>query len=85
MVLNSEIIVSAYDGVVNHEFNWLLLHYASESPDDLELYSYGSEGLEQLKDNIYDLEQIFVAFYRQEVDGNPGYILIAYIPPSALD
>lgn len=35
-----------------------------------------------MKTKFYDLDQVYVAFYREEVDVDPGYILINYIPPS---
>ena len=35
-----------------------------------------------MKNKFYDLDQIFVAFYREELEENPGYVLINYIPAS---
>lgn len=35
-----------------------------------------------MKTKLYDLEQVFVAFYREELEENPGFILINYIPAS---
>ena len=40
------------------------------------------DGLEELKNKIYDVDEVFIAFYREEVDLDPGYVLINYIPPS---
>ena len=48
----------------------------------LGLHSFGNEGLEELKTKLADLDQIFFAFYHEEIDVDPGYIIINYIPPS---
>ena len=40
------------------------------------------DGLEELKNKIYDVDEVFIAFYREEVDLDPSYVLINYIPPS---
>lgn len=40
------------------------------------------DGLEELKTKIYDVDEVFIAFYREEVGLDPGYVLISYIPPS---
>ncbi|KAJ8515728.1 hypothetical protein ONZ45_g6876 [Pleurotus djamor] len=37
-------------------------------------------GLNDLKRNVQDPSKVFVAFYRQEVDGKPRYLLINYLP-----
>ena len=50
-------------------------------PDELGLHSYGEDGLEELKTKLSD-KAVFVAFYREEVEVDPGYIIINYIPPS---
>ncbi|KAG2011525.1 hypothetical protein CC2G_011629 [Coprinopsis cinerea AmutBmut pab1-1] len=73
-------IVAAYQSIVCYETNWLLLHYDNDNFDDLVFYAHGCEGLEELKTKIYDLDKVFVAFYREENEPNPGYILINYIP-----
>ncbi|KAH6916207.1 hypothetical protein BKA70DRAFT_1092797, partial [Coprinopsis sp. MPI-PUGE-AT-0042] len=54
----------------------LMLQY-----DDLVLYGAGLDGLEELKTKIYDLNRVFVAFYRMETEFGVGYILLNYIPP----
>ncbi|RXW23980.1 hypothetical protein EST38_g1891 [Candolleomyces aberdarensis] len=82
MSSEAEKILSAYNGVVQGELSWILLHYAYEQSDELELYCYGAEGLEEMKNKFYDLDQIFVAFYREELEETPGYALINYIPAS---
>lgn len=47
------------------------------------LYANGCDGLEEMKTRMYDLERVFVAFYREEFgEGDDGYVLINYIPPS---
>jgi len=51
--------------------------------DELELHSFGDGGLEELKTKIPDLNSIYIAFYREEADVNPAFLLINYIPPSA--
>lgn len=48
----------------------------------MSLSDYGSEGLEELKSKIDDLDQVFIAFYREEIDVEPGFIVINYIPSS---
>ncbi|TFK18450.1 hypothetical protein FA15DRAFT_675277 [Coprinopsis marcescibilis] len=73
-------ITAVYESILREDNNWLLLHYEPEYPDNLTLYAYGQDGLEELKNKIYDLDKVFVAFYREEVDINPGYILINFIP-----
>lgn len=50
--------------------------------DELTLHSYGVEGLEELKTRLSDLHNVFIAFYREEVDVDAGYVIINYIPSS---
>ncbi|KAG5221004.1 enoyl- hydratase carnithine racemase [Salix suchowensis] len=47
--------------------------------DPLALQSHGSNGLTELKQNVGDLTQAFIAFYREDIRGNPGYLLINYL------
>ncbi|KAF8972610.1 hypothetical protein BDZ97DRAFT_1913112 [Flammula alnicola] len=74
-------VMSVYSSIIDDECNWLLLHYINESGDELGLHSYGKDGLEELKTKLSDYE-VFIAFYREEIDLKPGYIIINYIPPS---
>lgn len=39
------------------------------------------DGLEELKTKLTDYD-VSIAFYREELDIDPGYIIINYIPPS---
>ncbi|KAF9054328.1 hypothetical protein BJ165DRAFT_1437958 [Panaeolus papilionaceus] len=73
-------VMAAYHNVISGDFNWLLLYYTNESCDELGLDSYGPQGLEELKTRISDLDEIFIAFYREEVDVDPGFIILNYIP-----
>ncbi|KAJ6518647.1 hypothetical protein C8R45DRAFT_948817 [Mycena sanguinolenta] len=70
-------VLAAYDAVLNKEANWLLLKYAQDSDDTFDLVAHGSQGLPELKREIEDPLQIFVAFYRE---GNDGFILLNIIP-----
>lgn len=79
---DSAALTAAYESIINNEFNWLLLHFANDNYEDLALYSHGMDGLEELKTKIYDVDEVFIAFYREEVDLDPIYVLINYIPPS---
>ncbi|PPQ94645.1 hypothetical protein CVT25_009376 [Psilocybe cyanescens] len=73
-------IMAVYSSILDNENNWMLLHYINDSHDELGLYSYGSQGLEEMKTQLSDLHRVFIAFYREEVDADPGYIVINYIP-----
>ncbi|KAF9478270.1 hypothetical protein BDN70DRAFT_880130 [Pholiota conissans] len=53
----------------------------TDSFDEIGIHSYGMDGLEELKTKLSD-DDVFIAFYREELDVDPGYILINYIPPS---
>ncbi|KAF7370740.1 ADF-H domain-containing protein [Mycena sanguinolenta] len=75
-------VAAAYDAVLNKEANWLLLKYAQDSDDTnrmdtFDLVASGSQGLPELKREIEDPLQIFIAFYRE---GNDGFILLNIIP-----
>ncbi|TEB36473.1 hypothetical protein FA13DRAFT_1726818 [Coprinellus micaceus] len=82
MFTNREITVSAYEAILSHELNWLVLRYSNDNPDDLELYSYGSDGLEQLKATLSGLEGISVIFYRDQAEDDSTYTLVTLIPSS---
>ncbi|RDB20919.1 hypothetical protein Hypma_011949 [Hypsizygus marmoreus] len=75
-------IVSAYESIIQvaNSYNWLLLSYSKF--DEIALYNRGTGGLAELKRSIQDLEQVYIAFYREEVDVEPGFLLINYIPAS---
>ncbi|KAF8159749.1 hypothetical protein B0H34DRAFT_704656 [Crassisporium funariophilum] len=75
-------VMAVYSTIVNNENNWLLLHYINENHDELGLHSFGDEGLEEMKTKLSDLNEVYIAFYREERGHNPGYIVINYIPPS---
>ncbi|KXN81517.1 hypothetical protein AN958_04454 [Leucoagaricus sp. SymC.cos] len=66
-------IMSAYDAVLNNNLNWFLLHYSNKTVDELALYAFGSEGLEELKTKIgpSDNEQTLVGFLRVDADDLP--------------
>ncbi|KAF5362172.1 hypothetical protein D9756_002564 [Leucocoprinus leucothites] len=66
-------IMAAYDAVLNNELNWFLLHYSNHTSDELSLYAFGAEGLEELKTKIDpgEDEQILVGFLRVDVDDLP--------------
>jgi len=46
------------------------------------MHSSGRKGLEEMKMKIIDLDQVYIAFYREEVGADPGYLIINYIPTS---
>ena len=50
--------------------------------DELFLAEHGSGGLHELKSRVDDLDRVFIAFYREELEVEPGFIIINYIPPS---
>ncbi|KAF4611061.1 hypothetical protein D9613_006803 [Agrocybe pediades] len=80
-IYNPEIIMSVYSSVLCNENNWLLLHYSSDSSNELVLHSYGRRGLEELKTKLYNSNQVFFAFYRlEEVNISPGFAIVTYIP-----
>ncbi|KIM44913.1 hypothetical protein M413DRAFT_442886 [Hebeloma cylindrosporum] len=74
-------VMAVYSSILEDGHNWLLLHYVNDSYDELELHSYGEDGLEELKTKLSN-DKVFFAFYREELDSEPGYIIINYIPPS---
>ncbi|KAG6827703.1 hypothetical protein H0H92_010704 [Tricholoma furcatifolium] len=75
-------IVAAYESImdIRNTNNWLLLQYSKF--DELALFDHGSGGLRELKRSIEDPEQVHIGFYREEVDVEPGFVVINYIPPS---
>ncbi|KAH6885551.1 hypothetical protein BKA70DRAFT_1237131 [Coprinopsis sp. MPI-PUGE-AT-0042] len=77
----ADAVSKAYQAILRNETNWMLLHYKNDNYDDLVLYGGGLDGLEELKTKIYDLNRVFVAFYRMETEFGVGYILLNYIPP----
>ena len=48
----------------------------------LSLTDCGSGGISELKNKIDDLEQVYIAFCREQVDLEPAFLLINYIPAS---
>jgi hypothetical protein len=50
--------------------------------NEIGLHSFGNEGLEELKNKIDDLDKVFIGFYHEEYERDPGYVIINYIPPS---
>ncbi|KAG6906691.1 hypothetical protein DXG01_012561 [Tephrocybe rancida] len=58
----------------------LLLQYSKF--DELTLFDHGSGGLRELKRSIEDPEQVHIGFYREEIDVEPGLVVINYIPHS---
>ncbi|KAG6856571.1 hypothetical protein H0H87_003071 [Tephrocybe sp. NHM501043] len=50
--------------------------------DELTLFDHGSGGLRELKRSIEDPEQVHIGFYREEIDVEPGLVVINYIPSS---
>ncbi|KDQ26984.1 hypothetical protein PLEOSDRAFT_1113298 [Pleurotus ostreatus PC15] len=59
----------------------LLAHPLNALPgDQLVLQAQGSNGLTELKQSIGDPTQAFIAFYREDIRGKPGYLLINYLP-----
>ncbi|KDR67941.1 hypothetical protein GALMADRAFT_257443 [Galerina marginata CBS 339.88] len=77
-------VMSAYSSILDHNNNWLLLHYVTDLYDEMGLHSFGNEGLEELKTKLADLNEVFIAFYCEELDVDPGFIIINYIPPHVL-
>ncbi|KAF5383584.1 hypothetical protein D9615_003705 [Tricholomella constricta] len=75
-------IVGAYESIIDvrNTNNWLLLQYSKF--DEIALFDHGSGGLRELKRSIEDPEQVHIGFYREEVDGEPGFVVINYIPTS---
>ncbi|GLB43431.1 hypothetical protein LshimejAT787_1303320 [Lyophyllum shimeji] len=75
-------IVGAYESIIDvrNTNNWLLLQYTKH--DELALFDHGSGGLRELKRSIEDPEQVHIGLYREEIDVEPGFVLINYIPPS---
>ncbi|CAA7269283.1 unnamed protein product [Cyclocybe aegerita] len=74
-------VMAAYSSIIDNKNNWLLLEYVSGTFDELGLHSYGNDGLEELKTKLPDVDEVFIAFYREERDVDPGYIIINYVPP----
>ncbi|KAG6841083.1 hypothetical protein C0991_001991 [Blastosporella zonata] len=75
-------IVAAYESIIDvrNTNNWLLLQYSKF--DELALFDHGSGGLRELKRSIEDPEQVHIGFYREEIDVEPGLVVINYIPSS---
>ncbi|KAF8074753.1 hypothetical protein FPV67DRAFT_1474871 [Lyophyllum atratum] len=75
-------IVGAYESIIDirNTNNWLLLQYTKH--DEIALFDHGSGGLRELKRSIEDPEQVHIGFYREEIDVEPGFVVINYIPPS---
>lgn len=50
--------------------------------DELSLFETGSDGLHELKHRVDELDQIFIAFYREELGPSeePIFALLNYIP-----
>ncbi|KAI0065630.1 actin depolymerizing protein [Artomyces pyxidatus] len=72
-------IRKAYRAVVQDgSLNWLLLGYGKWS-SGLKLLGSGSQGLPDLKGHI-PVNEVCFAFCRENVDGTPFFITIAYIP-----
>jgi MAP7 domain-containing protein 1 len=49
--------------------------------DEFSLYDCGSGGMAELKNKIDDLQQVYIAFCREQVNMEPTFLLINYIPP----
>ncbi|KAF9523048.1 hypothetical protein CPB83DRAFT_65312 [Crepidotus variabilis] len=75
-------ISAVYSSILDNDNNWLLLHYENDAFDEIGLHSYGGQGLEEMKTKISSLEDVFIAFYREELENDPGYIIINYVPPT---
>ncbi|KAF9449948.1 hypothetical protein P691DRAFT_758611 [Macrolepiota fuliginosa MF-IS2] len=62
--------MSAYDAVLKNELNWFLLYYPNRNVDELALYAFGADGLEEFKTKIdpQDAEQALIGFLRADSD-----------------
>jgi hypothetical protein len=49
--------------------------------DDL-LFDCGPGGIAELKNKINDIHRVYIAFCREQVNMEPVFLLINYIPPS---
>ncbi|KAF9268966.1 hypothetical protein L218DRAFT_410550 [Marasmius fiardii PR-910] len=78
-LLDYEAVGVAYESILREESSWFLLQY-SDNSDRLFLRAQGDQDLSELKSQLTDLSQVYIAFYREQVKLNPGFVLINYIP-----
>jgi MAP7 domain-containing protein 1 len=50
--------------------------------NEIGVHSFGNGSLDELKNKVDDLDNVFIAFYREGYELDPGYVIINYIPPS---
>ncbi|KAJ3755102.1 hypothetical protein EV360DRAFT_50382 [Lentinula raphanica] len=55
-------------------FNW--------QSDEFYLFTSSDKGLPELKQSLEDLSVVHIAFYHEEAQSKPGFVLINYIPSS---
>jgi len=80
---NNPAIIAAYNAILRKEIDWLLLHYEDGNFEQLVVCASGCDGLEELKEHVYDLQRVFVAFFHaEESNGRQGFVLLNYIPPN---
>ncbi|KAL0953463.1 hypothetical protein HGRIS_004695 [Hohenbuehelia grisea] len=75
-----ETTLNIYQGILAEDFRWLLLTYSKNVYDKLSFCSHGSQGLAEFKKAIINPDEVYIGFYRLDIRGKPGYVLVNYVP-----